>query len=129
MTLPVPQWVYGTLRDVDGQVQASATIKASGSTGASADSYASTTTDANGKYVLNLQNYASYGDTIKVIATYEEYEITDTYTLTLGDLPKLVNLQFESEPEEGVSNLFRIYHRPNQFFKIVPVHGHVVKFG
>ncbi len=128
MTVVVPVFVYGTIKDSDGQNQVGASIKISGNSSVAATGYATDITDGDGKYQVNVQDYISDGDTVKVIATYEEYSDFDTFSFTIGDLPKLMNLQFEVGG--GVSSdLFRIYHRPPAKFKIVRTPGKVVKFG
>ena len=113
MGVIVPVYTYGIIRDYGGNPQAGATVNISGSTGAAADSYATTTTDSNGKYQLNIQDYVNDGDTVKVIASYESDTTNTTYTLTLGDLPEEVNLQFTPEAAAGVTTT-RLYKRTDE---------------
>lgn len=119
MTLPIPFWIYGRVLSVDSIGQANATVNAKGD---SHGSYASTTTQSDGRYQLNIQDNSSDGDTVEVIATIGIYSDSSTFTLTLGNLPEEVNLQFT---ETDVAKT-RVYNIPNRAFKINYKPGQII---
>ena len=121
MSVIVPVWTYGQIRDYGGNPQAGATVNASGSTGAAADSYQSATTDSNGNYQMNIQDYVNDGDTVKVIATYAGLSNSDTYSLTLGDLPEQINLQLSAPGGDSESYTY-LYKRAGQNKRFVINH-------
>ena len=93
MTLPVPYIVYGTITDINDNALSSADIKCSGN---SSETYATDTTSATGEYSVNIQDYASDGDTVTVTVTYGAKSSSDSFVLTLGDTPsKEIDISFD----------------------------------
>ena len=78
MTLDVPYLVYGYVYD-SGNPVVGASVYAEGSLGTGTD-----TTDANGKYTIDLQTHADNGDTIEVRAFYGGKTDSDTFTLNIS---------------------------------------------
>jgi len=114
--LPVPYFVYGEVTDQQNKdFVSNVTIS-----GNSSSTSVSEDTDSSGKYQINIQDYASDGDTVKVIATYGSYYTSDTFSLSLGDLPKEINLTFK------VINEFYINHVPDKYVKINYVPGNKI---
>lgn len=91
MTLPVPYIVYGTIT-VDSVAQGGATVSV-GST--------ETTTDANGLYQLNIQSEVSDGDTVTVTATYSGDSNDDSFTLSVSDAFKNIDIDIISSVVSG----------------------------
>ena len=90
MTIPVPTIVYGTITDSGGSPVNNATVSITDTT--SPQGTATGTTNASGEYQINIMDYASDGDTIRVRCG-ANHEFNDTtFTLDVGDAPKLVNL-------------------------------------
>jgi len=93
MTLPVPYIIYGTITDILSNSLESAEVRVSGS---SSESYTSDTTDSSGQYSVNIQNYATDGDTVTVTAIYNGKSGTNSFSLTLGELPsKELDVSFD----------------------------------
>jgi VCBS repeat-containing protein len=89
MPLPVPYFVYGAISSNSGSYLSGASVIASGNSSAS---YGTDTAGTSGQYQINLQDYCSSGDTIRVTSTYSGDSSTDTFTFQIGDLPKRLDL-------------------------------------
>jgi hypothetical protein len=86
MSLPVPYLVYGYIYE-DGSPVEDAIVHAEGTV-----TTVSTTSDASGKYKLNLQTCADDGDSVEVRAFYNGKYNNDTFTLDVGSSFKQINL-------------------------------------
>ena len=120
MTIPIPYFVYGTTKDSNGD-PVDVTVEAKGNSEAS---WASTTS-STGQYMLNIQDNASDGDTVTVKATYLGEEVSDSFTLTLGDLPKEINLQFTAGAVSGII----INHVAGKYVLVNKVQGKILRIG
>ena len=93
MTLPVSYPAYGIIYNSSDSAVSGATVKITDDT--SDQGTLILTTDGNGKYFGDLQNYASDGHIIRVHAAYNG-EVEDiTYTLNLGDIPHQEDLTLD----------------------------------
>jgi len=90
MALPVNFLVYGKIYRENGIFIAGATVRITDQT--IPQGTASGITDANGKYLINIKNYATNGDAIRVSCTYQQESKTSDFTLDVGDGTKEVNL-------------------------------------
>lgn len=90
MTLPVPYMVYGHIYNSNGTVADGAGVNAQDITAGGA--FVNTTTDANGRYQLNLQTIATDGNTIRVNASRLGATNTTTFVLDISYAAKLINL-------------------------------------
>ena len=90
MTLPVNFLVYGQVRRENGVYINGATVTATDLT--NAQGTAGTTANQYGKYIINIKNVASDGDTISVSCTFQRESRTLTFVLDVADGTKEINL-------------------------------------
>ena len=95
MTLSFPYVLYGYVYDSNGDIIEGATVNATGDTSTSDD------TDSDGKYTMNLMDYASSGGTVTVTCDYEGESKSTSFTLVITDPGKSLNLTLEEGIEEG----------------------------
>jgi len=86
MTLPFPWIVYGIVKDSTGSTIEGVTVAAVG------DTYTSGVTDSIGRYIINLQNYATDGITVTVTCAYQGESISTTFTLKVEEPGKRLDL-------------------------------------
>ena len=106
MTLPFPWPVYGEVYDSNGDLVGSGyTVTATG------DSAATDTTDTNGVYVINMQDYASSGGNVTVTADVLGESFSASFTVSLRDAGKEqdVNLVEADEANDIYLNTHRNY--------------------
>ena len=116
MSLPIPYIVYGTITDISSNPLESAEVRVSGS---SSESYTSDTTDSSGQYSVNIQNYATDGDTVTVTAIYNGKSGTNSFSLTLGELPsKELDVSFDIRDLS-----FKVLKTPTGRVSIIKVPG------
>ena len=83
MSLGVLYPITGIVRDAQGNLVDGANIEISDTT--SAQGTAITTTNAQGKYIINVQDYVTDGDTIQIHADYDGEIKEITFTLVVSD--------------------------------------------
>lgn len=83
MTLPIPFYIYGTIRDGKRDTIDGASV--------SVDTE-STSTDSNGNYQLNIQDVATDGGVVTVNASSSGRNSRGSFTLDIGDVSKRVNI-------------------------------------
>ena len=93
MTLPVPYPVYGVITDGGSPVN-NALVHAQDTT--TGGTIATTTTNANGEYQINLENIANDGNNITVWSSYDGKNKNYSFTLNIANKAERVNLALES---------------------------------
>ncbi len=88
MTLENPFIVYGIVDDQNNNGLENATVTVSD--GANS---LNTTTTTDGYYYCNIQNIATDGNTINILVTYGDLTGSDSFTLSIGDYSKAVNIE------------------------------------
>jgi len=89
MTLPVPWIAYGEITDSNGNKVSSVPVTASADTSTTAQ------TNEDGKYFINLMDYASSGGTITISCKYNGESSSSSFTLVLSDPGKQTDLSLE----------------------------------
>ena len=90
MTLPLPYIIEGYVYDSNNAAVDGATVSATDST--NPQGAATTTTDASGRYYLDIMNYADDGSTIRVYSSSGGEFKDTTFTLDVGHAFKNIDL-------------------------------------
>jgi len=103
LSLPVPYIVYGYIYDTDGStplVGYTVTAESLTNGGTTTD-----TTDASGKYDLDLQDISNCedGDSIRISISYHGHNNTSSFTLDLGSGFKNINITVADISSDGHS--------------------------
>jgi hypothetical protein len=93
MTLPVNFIVFGRAFRENGVFIVGARVTVIDQT--NNQGTASGLTDANGKFLINVKNYASNGDALRVACSYQREEIANDFILDVRDGTKEVNLNLK----------------------------------
>lgn len=111
MTLSFPFIFYGYIYDSNNNLVVGAAITATG------DTSTSSFTDSNGKYSINLMDYASSGGTISVISNFEGERESTSFKLVISDPGKRLDITLnEALNREIIQNTFKYYNNDVYLF-------------
>ena len=121
MTLSFPYVLYGYVYDSNGDIIEGATVNATGDTSTSDD------TDSDGKYNMNLMNYASSGGTVTVTCEYEGEGTSSSFTLVITDPGKSLDLTLNEANDSNniYLNTHKGYGNELYIFNSYEKEGHI----
>ena len=106
MTIAFPWISYGTISDSENNlVPAGVTVTATG------DSPVTDDTDSNGKYIINLQNYATDEGTVTLTCSYLGEKISQAFIVHVSSPGHVANLVLKEaiQPKDILLNSYRCY--------------------
>jgi len=95
MTLPIPFPIYGYTKDSNGDIIPNLGITVSG------QSIVTTESDANGKYLINIQNLVSEGEKLTIYASYLGEHTQVDWIVSLTPPAKQIDIELQDSTTAG----------------------------
>ena len=107
MALPIPYPVYGVVTDSNGTPLIGVTVTMSDI------ATSSNTTDSSGRYLINIQNITSIGNSLTIAASCSGERFEKHWTVSVTGPGKRFDIALEEArlPKSIVLNTYRHYHR------------------
>ena len=99
MTLPIPFPIYGYIKDSNGDIIPNLSFEISGT------SIVTVQSDASGKYLYNIQDIATEGNSITLSASYLGEHISVSWIVSLTPPAKNIDIQLQDSLSIGEKTL------------------------